>query len=299
MSTPVQNVTLVGATGNVGSIALDKLSASRHNLQVLRRLGSKSTYPASVKVVDVDFSSADALTSALQGQDVVISTLPADVASLQITLVDAAVAAGVKRFLPSEFGCNLDNALSRQIPVFGEKIKIQEHLKERAAAGRISYTFVYNGPFLDWGIRNQFVLNVAGYKPRLLDDGKALFSATNLDTVGSALVGILDHLDETKNRAVFLEDIKISQQRLLELAKKAAPEKPWEVSYVKVDDLVKVAGENLAKGIFTFDNIAPFIHKSFVSPGYGGNFEKSDNELLGLGHSSDEFVLEQYKKLLQ
>ncbi|KAM0665210.1 hypothetical protein ACQRIU_005471 [Beauveria bassiana] len=299
MSTPVQNVTLVGATGNVGSIALDKLSASRHNLQVLRRLGSKSTYPASVKVVDVDFSSADALTRALQGQDVVISTLPADVAALQTTLVDAAVAAGVKRFLPSEFGCNLDNALARQVPVFGEKIKIQEYLKERAAAGRISYTFVYNGPFLDWGIQNQFVLSVADYKPRLLDDGKALFSATNLDTVGSALVGILDHLDETKNRAVFLEDIKISQQRLLELAKKAAPEKPWEVSYVKVDDLVKVAGENLAKGLFTFDNIAPFIHKSFVSPGYGGNFEKSDNELLGLGRSSDEFVLEQYKKLLQ
>ncbi|KAM0738338.1 hypothetical protein ACQRIT_006075 [Beauveria bassiana] len=299
MSTPVQNVTLVGATGNVGSIALDKLSASRHNLQVLRRLGSKSTYPASVKVVDVDFSSADALTRALQGQDVVISTLPADVAALQTTLVDAAVAAGVKRFLPSEFGCNLDNALARQVPVFGEKIKIQEYLKERAAAGRISYTFVYNGPFLDWGIQNQFVLSVADYKPRLLDDGKALFSATNLDTVGSALVGILDHLDETRNRAVFLEDIKISQQRLLELAKKAAPEKPWEVSYVKVDDLVKVAGENLAKGLFTFDNIAPFIHKSFVSPGYGGNFEKSDNELLGLGRSSDEFVLEQYKKLLQ
>ncbi|KAM3498438.1 hypothetical protein MY10362_008243 [Beauveria mimosiformis] len=299
MSTPVQNVTLVGATGNVGSIALDKLSASRHNLQVLRRLGSKSTYPASVKVVDVDFSSADALTSALQGQDVVVSTLPADVASLQVALIDAAVAAGVKRFLPSEFGCNLDNALSRQIPVFAEKIKIEEYLKERAAAGRISYTFVYNGPFLDWGIQNQFVLNVAGYKPRLLDDGKALFSATNLDTVGSALVGILDHLDDTKNRAVFLEDIKISQQRLLELAKKAAPEKPWEVTYVKVDDLVKVAGENLAKGIFTFDNIAPFIHKSFVSPGYGGSFEKSDNELLGLSRSSDEFVLEQYKKLLQ
>ncbi|KAM3515304.1 hypothetical protein MY11210_001045 [Beauveria gryllotalpidicola] len=299
MSAPVQNVTLAGATGNVGSIALDKLAASRHNLQVLRRLGSKSKFPASVKVVDVDFSSADALTSALRGQDVVISALPAEVAALQITLIDAAVAAGVQRFLPSEFGCNLDNALSRQIPVFGEKIKVQEHLKERAAAGRISYTIVYTGPFLDWGIQKQFVLGVAGYKPRLLDGGKTLFSAANLDTVGRALASILDHLDETKNRAVFLEDIKISQQRLLELAKQAAPEKPWEVSYAKVDDLIKVAGEGLAKGIFTFDNIAPFIHKAFVTPGYGGNFEKSDNELLGLGHSSEEFVLEQYKKLLQ
>ncbi|OAA72312.1 NAD(P)-binding domain protein [Cordyceps fumosorosea ARSEF 2679] len=299
MASPAQNVTLVGAAGSVGTVALEKLAASRHNLQVLRRAGSKSAVPAGVKVVDVDFSSPSALTSALKGQDVVISTLPAEVASLQTTLIDAAIAAGVRRFLPSEFGCDIENPLARQIPVFGEKVKVEEHLKEKAAAGLISYTFVYNGPFLDWGIQKQFVLNVAGYKPTLLDDGKAVFSSTNLETVGRALAAIPDHLEETKNRAVFLEDIKISQARLLELAKQAAPEKPWEVSYAKIDDLVKVAGEGLAKGVFTFDNIAPFIHKSFIAEGYGGNFAKSDNELLGLGHSSEEFVLEQYKKLLQ
>ncbi|OAA74550.1 NAD(P)-binding domain protein [Akanthomyces lecanii RCEF 1005] len=295
----VKNVTLIGATGNVGAIALEKLSASKHNLQVLRRLGSKSTFPSSIKVIDVDFASLPALTSALQGQDVVISTLPAEVASLQVTIIDAAIAAGVPRFLPTEYGSNVENPLGRQIPVFAEKVKIEEYLKTKAAAGQISYTFVYTGAFLDWGIQHHFILNVADYKPTLLDDGKALFSTTNVETLGRAFVAIVEHLDETKNRAVLLEDLKISQERLLELAKKAAPEKPWQVSYVKTDDLVKKAGEGLAKGIFTFDNIAPFLYRSLVTPGYGGSFEKSDNELLGLGRSSEEFVLEQYKKLLQ
>ncbi|KAJ6783231.1 hypothetical protein PWT90_01149 [Aphanocladium album] len=303
MSAPVQNVTLIGATGNVGTVALERLSESRHNLQVLRRQGSKSTYPSSIKVVDVDFTSLAALTAALQGQDAVIVTLPAEVAALQRTIVDAAIAAGVRRFVPTEFGSNSDNALARQIPVFGEKVKIQEYLKEKAGAGAgagpLSYTFVYTGPFLDWGIQHNFVLDVTDYKPRLINDGKTVFSTTNVGTIGRALVAILDHLDETENRSVFLEDLKISQQRLLELAKQAAPEKPWEVNHVKLDDLVQVAGEQLAKGVVNLDSVTPFLYKSFLSEGYGGNFEKTDNELLGLDKSSEEFVLELYKKILQ
>ncbi len=298
MSSSVKNITLIGATGNVGAVALEKLAASKHNLQVLRRLGSKSTFPASIKVVDVDFASLEALTSALKGQEVVISTLPAEVAALQVKIIDAAIAAGVSRFLPTEYGCDIENAQARQIAIFGEKVKIEDYIKEKAAAGLISYTFVYTGAFLDWGIQHQFILGVADYKTRLLDDGKAVFSTTNVETIGRAFVAIAEHLDETKNRAVFLEDLKISQERLLALAKQAAPEKPWEVSNVKLDDLVKVAGEGLAKGVFTFDNIAPFLYRALLTPGFGGNFEKSDNELLGLGHSSEEFVLEQYKKLL-
>ncbi|OAQ98489.1 hypothetical protein LLEC1_04182 [Akanthomyces lecanii] len=252
-----------------------------------------------MRIVDVDFASVPDLTSALRGQDVVVSTLPAEVASLQVPIIDAAVAAGVPRFLPTEYGSNISNPLSRQIPVFAEKVKIEEYLEAKAAAGQIAYTFVYTGAFLEWGIRHHFVLDVAEYKPTLLDEGRAVFSTTNVETLGRALVAIVEHLDETKNRAVFLEDLKISQARLLELARTAAPEKPWQGSYAKTDDLVEKAGEGLAKGIFTFDNIAPFLYRSIVSPGYGGSFEKSDNELLGLGQSSEEFVLEQYKKLLQ
>lgn len=299
MSAPVQNVTLVGATGNVGAAALENLAASKFNLQVLRRQGSKSTFPSSIKVVDVDFTSVEALTAALKGQDVVISTLPAEVAAVQITLIDAAIAAGVRRFLPSEYGANVENPLSRQIPVFAGKVEIGDYLKAKAAAGDISYTFVYTGPFLDWGIQHNFVINVADYKPRLLNDGKAVFSTTNITTLGRAFVAILEHYEETKNRAVLLEDLKISQARLLELAKQAAPEKPWEVSYAKLDDVVRVAGEQLAKGEINLGSIVPFLHKSFVAEGHGGNFENPDNELLGLGKSSEEFVVEQYKKILQ
>lgn len=298
MSSPIKNVTLVGATGNVGTIALEKLAASHFNLQVLRRLGSKSTIPDSIKVVDVDFDSVESLTAALKGQDAVISTIPAEVAPLQRNIIDAAIAAGVARFIPTEFGSNEENPLARQIPVFAQKVKIQEYLKEKAAAGQITYTLVYTGPFLDWGIKAGFILPIADFKPRLLNDGKAVFSSTNVDTIGRALVSILDHIEETKNRPVYLEDLKVSQTLLLEAAKKAAPEKPWAEFYVPLDPLVQKAEELQSQGIFNFDSIAPFLFKSFIAEGYGGSFEKTDNELLGLGTSSEEFVVEQYKELL-
>lgn len=299
MSNPIKAVTLVGANGTVGAVALEKLASSPFSLQVLRRLGSKSNLPAGIRVVDVDFNSLDDLTAVLRGQDAVVSTLPADAGQLQRTIIDAAVAAGVRRFIPSEFGSNTDNARTRQIPVFAEKGKTQDYLKEKAQSGGISYTFVYSGPFLEWGLEQQFLLNTADYKPRLINDGRHVFSSTKLDTVGRSIVSILQHLDETKNRAVYLEDIKISQARILELAQQAAPEKPWEVSYAKLDDLVKRAEKQLEQGIINMESLSPFLYTTFMAEGYGGNFGKTDNELLGLGVSSEDFIVQLYQRQLQ
>ncbi|KAJ2968125.1 hypothetical protein NQ176_g9328 [Zarea fungicola] len=298
MSAPIKNVTLAGATGNIGTVALEKFTASKFNVQVLRRLGSKSTFPPHITVIDVDYNSVDGLTAALKNQDALISTIPASESQAQRNLIDAAIAAGVRRYIPSEFGCNIDNANTRAAPIFGSKVVVQEYLKEKAAAGLVSYTLVYTGPMLDWGLEKQFIINTAGYKPVLFNDGKAIFSTTNIDTIGRALVAILEHFDETNNRAVYLEDLKTSQLRLVELAKQAAPEKPWEVSFADLDEEAKKAGGELAKGNHDFSIIRTLLLQAIVSPSWGINFAKSDNELLGLGTGSEEQVVEVLKKII-
>lgn len=295
----IQNVTLAGGTGNVGSVALSNLLASRFTVQVLRRHGSKSTFPEGTRVIDVDFDSVEAIAAALKGQDAVVNTLPPHVASIHTNIIDAAVAAGVQRLIPSDFGSNMHNANSRVLPVFADKVRAQDHLMAKAATGAISYTFVYNGPFLDWGLDRQFILPTAGFKPSFLNDGTAVFSTTNLGTVGRAIVAILEKPEETKDRVVYLEDIKTSQARLLELAMKAAPEKPWQKPTQRnVDELVKKAGEELAKGNFAPENVVPFIYKSFTDPGYGISFDKTDNELLGLGTTTEDFIVEEFRRIL-
>jgi uncharacterized protein YbjT (DUF2867 family) len=60
----------------------------------------------SVKVQKLDLHNHDALVTALQGVDVVLLTF-GDFANLEANskpIIDAAIAAGVKRIIPSEFG---------------------------------------------------------------------------------------------------------------------------------------------------------------------------------------------------
>lgn len=60
----------------------------------------------SVKVVKVDFGNHQALVDALKGQDAVVLTL-GDLPNLfknSKIIIDAAIEAGVKRVLPSEYG---------------------------------------------------------------------------------------------------------------------------------------------------------------------------------------------------
>jgi len=69
-----------------------------------------TTFPAIVTVKKVDTTSTDALTEAFKGQDAVVSTVGTAAGSTQKTIIDAAVAAHVKRFIPSKFGYNTREA---------------------------------------------------------------------------------------------------------------------------------------------------------------------------------------------
>jgi uncharacterized protein YbjT (DUF2867 family) len=295
----IKNVAIAGASGSLGSVIFTKLvDSGKFNIRVLKRSGSEASFPAGTDVVEVDFSSLESLTSALKGQDALISTLGNMGLEGQTLLVDAAIAAGVTRFLPSEFGSNLDNPKTRSLPVFGYKVKTQEYILEKVKTTHLTYTFVYNSAFLDWGLQHDFILKTSDYQPTIIDDGDAIFTATTIGSVGDAIVGILTHPEETKNRSVYIGDIEVSQNQLLALAKKIAPEKPWEPVYVKLDDLTAKSDERLAKGLYDMETFAPYLFRAVMDPAYGGRFVKTDNELLGVKGKTEEDIIEIMKSLI-
>lgn len=120
----VKNLTLVGASGHLGGFILDRLLASKFNVQVIKREGSTSTVPDQVKVVEAHFEDLGSLTAALTGQDVVVSTGGDQGLMGQKPLVDASIAAGVKRFIPSNFGSNMSNPNTRKLSVFQTKVMV-------------------------------------------------------------------------------------------------------------------------------------------------------------------------------
>ena len=282
---------------------LDALvSSGKFNVTVIKRQSSASTYPASVKVAEADLASVDSVTAAFKGQDAVVSTVGTEGLPGQSIFVDAAVAAGVKRFLPSDFGSDLSNPLVAALPVFGYKIAVHKQIREAAAANPgFTYTFVSNGAFLDWGLQMNFVLAWKEGKPTIYDGGDRVFSATALDSVAQAVVGVLEHLEETKNRFVYVKDIDITQNQLLEMAKKIDPAKKWqEPVYTDTAKVEASSNESLKKGEITPPVMYGYLFRAAFGPAeYGGKFAKDDNKLLGVKGKTEAEVEKLFKSIIE
>jgi nucleoside-diphosphate-sugar epimerase len=289
----IKNVTLVGGSGRLGTFILDKLLASsKFNVQVLKRAGSSSTYAPGAKVVETDFADLESLKAAFQGQDAVVSIVGDAGVLSQKLMVDAAVAAGVKRFLPSNFGSNMTNPNTRMLPVFAAKVTVEDYLIQKSKTTELTYTFVYVGGFTDFAIRNKVIMDFSKYKPTLYNGGDSQFSTTSMPTVGDAVVGVLTHPMETQNRPVYVSEIIISQNQLLSVAKQIAPSKPWAPVTVDLDGLVVSAKERFAQGQHDLPTVIPILLKSIVDPEFGVKFIENDNELLGIKVKTEEYLVE-------
>jgi uncharacterized protein YbjT (DUF2867 family) len=286
----------IQAAGALGKPVLDAIvNSGKFTVTVLVRSTSKTTFPSTVKTVVVDYNDVASLTEAFKGQDAVVSTVGAPGLQGQTIAIDAAIAAGVKRFLPSEFGSDTGNPKAKQLPIFGYKVNVNNYVEEKAAANPdFSYTLVRNGAFLDWGLENSFVLDLKSGKPRIFDGGDQLWSTTTLKSVGQAVVGVLEHPDETKNRAVYVQDMVTSQNKILDIARKIAPEKTktWEPVPTSLADVKKASDDELAKGNFSVPVMVEYLFVSLFGAGYGGLMEKTDNELLGVAGDKTDADIE-------
>lgn len=224
---------------------------------------------------------------ALEGQHVLISALGKGALALQPRLIEAAVAAGVKRILPSEFGSNLQNPKVREFPTYGPKVQIEELLERHSVNLGVSYTFIYNNTLLDWAISSQgrMLLNPVDRSMTIYDGGNKLFSTASMATVGKAVVGVLDHYEATANRAVYVHDVIITQNELLEMAKAATAEdggKEWTVTHLSTADLeagARLAWQNGFKGLDVFYG---FAVRAAFSDQHGCLFSNVDNDLFGI-----------------
>lgn len=132
------------------------VASGKFKISALSRAESKATFPENVNVKKADYSSHAALVEALTGQDALICTLNDEAAGVQVQLIDAAIEAGVRRFIPSEFGGNEMEAIVPELEGgLAGKRAIIDILKQKAteAAGlgrEFHWTGVNNGVLFDW-----------------------------------------------------------------------------------------------------------------------------------------------------
>ncbi|KAH8674220.1 hypothetical protein BX600DRAFT_536891 [Xylariales sp. PMI_506] len=296
----IKNVTVVGASGHLGKFVLEKLlAAQKFNVRILKRIGSSSSYAPGAEVIEADYSSLESLQAGFHGQDAVVSLIGHIGVPTQTLMVDAAIAAGVKRFLPSNFGSNLANPNTRKLPVFGGKVAVEEYLIEKSKTSELSYTFVYTGGFLDYCLQNNVILDISNYQPTIYNGGNYFFSANTMPTIGDGIVGVLSHPTKTRNRTVYLSEIIVSQSQILSLAKQIAPDKPWAPINIDLGGLAAASTQKLFQGNHEYQTIMPIIIQSMLSPEFGGRFDENDNKLLGIEEKSEDLVVDLLRLLLK
>lgn len=133
----IKNVALLGADSVLGPAMLKALLAVKFKVTVLKREGSKSPdqYPTSVTISYIpDDLALDSLVKILRGQDALVVTIKGTQTDVQKKLADACVQAGVKRFIPADYGsCDSSSPLTQElVPLYKHKAELREYLAQTA-----------------------------------------------------------------------------------------------------------------------------------------------------------------------
>ncbi|ORY11709.1 hypothetical protein BCR34DRAFT_601153 [Clohesyomyces aquaticus] len=292
----LKNVIIAGATGSLGAPILSALlNEPSFNITILTRTTSSAQLPANIRVKKVsDAFTVSELTEAFKGQDAVVvalSTTPITKDDLAFRLIDAAVAAGVKRFIPSEFGSNnLDPRARKLVPVYDAKGAMLEYLQKRAAetGGRLTWTSFSCGSWLDWALNpaksNNFLsISVKHRTATIYDSGLSRFSVTTSSNTALAVVKSLLISSETANKQIFTSDFVTNSREIVAALEKQLGSK-FKIDEKDSAPILREASQKFDAGEYnaTFSLLA----MSFVADvDVGYDFEKEQtvwNERLGL-----------------
>ncbi|KAJ6071024.1 oxidoreductase CipA [Penicillium canescens] len=273
----ITRVAVAGGTGNLRPAIIAQLLEAGFQVTVLSRSSSHQV-DSRAQIQVVDYNSLDSLATALKDHDALINTLNVDTVpqSVHIQLIEAAQAAGVSAIYTIRVAV------------------IQKLQKTSKQDNSFSWTAVINGPFFDWGLEYNFLINLKGPSTPIYDGGGVPVSSTALAGIGRALVGVLRHLKETKNRHVFVAEVEYTQNQLLKLLGNGDKIKREAIN---TDDLEQQAYAALKQS--PPDGIA-FATKLILRAVYGGKFgslfTKTDNELLGIRKLSESEFADLVKK---
>ncbi|KAH7088479.1 oxidoreductase CipA-like protein [Paraphoma chrysanthemicola] len=293
MSLPT--IGLAGATGNLGLPILSALLTAGYPVTVLSRIGgnsSKLTPHTNLTVKSVDFTSVPSLCEALEGVEVVVSCVATSAMGSQNPLIDACIAAGVRRFIPAEFGMDSQNPHAMQLPPCAMKVATQTYLREQSRLHtEFTWTTIANGLFLDWGIEVGFIIDVKKHTATLYNGGDVLFSATTLADIAKAVVGVVSNQRATADRVVYAHSACVTQNQLIQYVKDKDG-KGWDVEVKSTDTVKQESFLELKKGDEGDADAAMlgFAVVGMFDEECGCNFErKLDNGMLGVNVlSADE-----------
>ncbi|KAJ3376371.1 hypothetical protein HDU84_000287, partial [Entophlyctis sp. JEL0112] len=246
---PFKNVGVIGTTGLAPFIVR---ALSDHpfafNVTVFTRPATdaaaleakRATLPTTVKLVELH---DDGLVAAFSGIDAIICAVGGFAIDAQLKYIEAAEAAGVKRFIPSEFG--IDNDVHPTAMLNAAKIPVRERLRSSPS---LEYTLVVTGfwtdHFLAGPAASPYGFDWQNAVARAVPaDGDVPISTIHRRDVAAFIAEMLADEDSSKSRntKVLLESEKVTWNQVISYAEEITGRK-FAVSKATVHELVANAG---------------------------------------------------------
>ncbi|EKM60079.1 uncharacterized protein PHACADRAFT_138514 [Phanerochaete carnosa HHB-10118-sp] len=239
-------VAVAGGTGGIGlHIVEGIIETGRHEVVVLSRRSSHPTLAKiGIRIIAVSYDDHAALAKALEGVHTVISTISGFEESTftkpQLALLNAAVEAGVKRFVPSEFAAR--SAPDSLIDLYRLKWPVAEAAKKSG----LEYTIYEVGIFMNYLASGtagtghlpprEFMFDIENCKATLPGDGSTYLVYTRAEDIGKFVAASLD-LEKWPEFSQMRGDRKRLNE-ILQLAEQVRGQK-FEVTYLPEAQLVE------------------------------------------------------------
>lgn len=226
-----QHVAVIGATGQVGTPLTRGLLSLGHDVTIITRkvhqdakLMAFEQQGARISVC-ADMHDVESMASLLQGVDTFVASVPGSKSIIEQSepiWLKAALKAGVKRFVPSEFGCHTQALEMGDGEVFDNKKRFHDLLMSSG----IGWTLFYNGGIFDYFLPNlRFFRKITTF-----GDLELPIYTHDIEDIGYlAAMAVTD--ERTLNKCVQADFNALSQHEMLAQLKRNWPDYPFEYEH--------------------------------------------------------------------
>ncbi len=237
-------IVLAGATGNLGGRIARALSSRGANVVALMRSEApdekkqKALEALGLTVRTVDMTNASELASACEGADCVVSALQGlrdVVIDTQTVLLEGALAAGVARFIPSDFSTDF----RLLTPGENRNYDLRREFQQRLDAAAIKPTSIFNGVFAEVLTQNVPYLDFEKKRIGYWEDPDWRLDFTTMDDTAAYTSAAA--LDPTTPRALEIASFRVTPRELAKFTDEAL-KTPFEL--VRLGSLEELSRRN-------------------------------------------------------
>jgi hypothetical protein len=216
-------------------------------------------------------------------------------------MIDAAIAAGVKLFVPAEYTVNSRDALAQAQPMMASVVAIQKYLATKE--DQIAWFVINCGALLEFVLDYPVILNFDRHFATLWDGGEGAVSLSNTTLLAKAVTAVLKQPDRVVDHRLKVHGGIITQNRALEIAKQASSHE-WTAEHADSQQAYAAAFKSLSDGSAkTQEQLMAALLTAYNAASFGqceGHFESAyaepDNDWLGIGEFVDGEIEEAIKQ---